>query len=80
MDIVINIQLVKYRNWGKTHVSYLTNCNKKYLVGELSLNKYTFKRKYMILDSQKEKIQNDMESRALNIILRLILGDNSFCY
>ena len=67
-------------NWGKTYISYLTNYNKKYLVGELSLNKYTFKRKYMILDSQKVTIQNNMESRALNIILRQILGDNNFCY
>jgi hypothetical protein len=25
-------------HWGKTYVSYLTNYNKKYLVGELSLN------------------------------------------
>jgi hypothetical protein len=66
--------------WGKTYISYLTNYNKKYLVGELSLNKYTFKRKYMILDSQKETIQNNMEARAINIILRLILGDNNFCY
>lgn len=67
-------------HWGKTYVSYLTNYNKKYLVGELSLNKYTFKRKYMILDSQKETIQNNMEARALNIILRLLIGDNSFSY
>jgi hypothetical protein len=29
---------------------------------------------------QKEKIQHDMEARALNIILRDILGDNNFCY
>ena len=34
----------------------------------------------MILDSQKETIQNNMESRALNIILRLLIGDNSFSY
>jgi len=67
-------------HWGKTYTSYLTNCNKKYMIGELSLNKYTFKRKYMILDSQKEIIQNNMESRALNIILRSILGYNNFCY
>lgn len=67
-------------NWVKTYVSYLSNYNKKYLIGELSLNKYTFKRKYMILDSQKETIQNNMEARALNIILRLLIGDNSFSY
>ena len=67
-------------HWVKTHVSYLTNYNKKYLVGELELNKYTFKRKYMMLDSQKEIIQNNMEARALNIILRSLIGDNSFYY
>jgi hypothetical protein len=50
------------------------------MICELSLNKYTFKRKYMILDSQKETIQNNMESSALNIILRLLIGDNSFSY
>lgn len=66
--------------WIKTHISYLTNYNKKYLLGNIELNKYTFKRKYMMLDSQKEKIQNNMESRALNIILRLLIGDNNFCY
>ena len=44
------------------------------------LNEKRCKRKYMILDSQKETIQNNMEARALNIILRLILGDNNFCY
>lgn len=67
-------------HWGKTYISYLTNYNKKYLVGDLSLNKYTFKRKYMILDSQKEIIQENMEARALKIILRSIIGDNNFCY
>jgi hypothetical protein len=67
-------------HWGKTYISYLSNYNKKYLVGELYLNKYTFKRKYMILDSQKEIIQENMEARALKKILRLIIGDNNFCY
>lgn len=67
-------------HWGKTYISYLTNYNKKYLVGDLSLNKYTLKRKYMILDSQKEEIQYNMEARALKIILRSIIGDNNFCY
>ena len=66
--------------WGKMYISYLTNYNKKYLVGDFSLNKHTFKRKYMILDSQKEEIQYHMEARALKIILRLIIGDNNFCY
>ena len=67
-------------NWGKTYASYLTNYNRRYMIGDLSLNRYTFKRRYMILDSQKETIQNNMEARAVNIILRLILGDNNFCY
>jgi len=67
-------------NWVKTYISYLKNYNKKYHIGNLSLNKYTFKRKYMILDSQKEKIQYNMESRALKIILKSIIGDNHFCY
>lgn len=67
-------------HWRKTYISYLTNYNKRYMVGDLALNKYTFKRKYMILDSQKETIQNNMEARALNIILRLLIGDNHFSY
>ena len=66
--------------WGKTYISYLTNFNKKYLVGDVSFNKYSDKKTYLILDSQIETIQNNMEARALNIILRMILGDNNFCY
>lgn len=66
--------------WGKTYISYLTNFNKKYLVGDVSFNKYTDKKTYLILDSQIETIQNNMEARALNIIIRKILGDNNFCY
>jgi hypothetical protein len=72
------IQEISY--WGKAYISYLTNYNKKYLVGDLCLNKYSFKRKYMILESQKEIIQNNMEARALKIILTSIIGDNNFCY
>jgi len=72
------IQEISY--WGKIYISYLTNYNKKYFVGDLSLNKYTFKRKYMILESQKQKIQENMEARALKIILTSITGDNNFCY
>jgi hypothetical protein len=67
-------------HWGKAYISYLTNYNKKYPIGDLSLNKYSFKRKYMILESQKEIIQNNMEARALKIILTSIIGDNNFCY
>jgi len=67
-------------HWGKTYAIYLTNWNIKYVIGDLALNRYTFKRRYMILDSQKETIQNNMEARALNIILRELLGDNNFCY
>jgi hypothetical protein len=44
------------------------------------LNEKRCKRKYMILDSQKETIQNNMEARALNIILRSIIGDKNFSY
>jgi predicted helicase len=64
---------------GKTYISYLTS-NKKYLVGNVSLNKYTFKRRYMVLESQKQTIQEKMEARALKIILTAIIGDNNFCY
>ena len=69
--------------WTKTHITYSTNnnySNKKIYEGDIELNKYTVKRKYMELNSQKEMIQNNMESRALNIILRSIIGDNNFCY
>ena len=66
--------------WGKAYISYLTNYNKKYHVGDLLLNKYTYKRKYMILDSQKQKIQENMEARALKTILIILIGDNNFCY
>jgi hypothetical protein len=50
------------------------------MIGELSLNKYTFKRKYTLLDSQKEIIQNNIQAHALNIILRLLIGDNNVSY
>ena len=72
--------------WKKTHITYSTNnystnnSNKKIYEGDIELNKYTVKRKYLVLNPQKEIIQNNMESRALNIILREIIGDNNFCY
>jgi len=66
--------------WGKTYISYLNKINKKYLMGNIELNRYTYKRKYLVLESQREEIQNNMETRAINIILRRILGDNHFCY
>jgi hypothetical protein len=64
--------------WGKTFISYLTNINKKYLIGNVEMNKYTTNRKYLVLESQKDIIQNNMENRALHIILRRLLGDNLF--
>jgi len=64
--------------WCKTFISYLTNINKKYLIGNVEMNKYTTKRKYLVLESQKEIIQNNMENRALHIILRKITGDKLF--
>ena len=60
-------------HWGKTYISYLTNYNKKYFVGDVSFNKHSDKKTYLILDSQIETIQNNMEARALNIIIRMIL-------
>jgi len=35
---------------------------------------------YHKIDGQKEKIQNAMELRAVNIILRRLIGDVSFIY
>jgi hypothetical protein len=67
-------------NWGKTHISYSDSFNKKYKVGDISFNRYTYERTYLILVSQRDIIQNNMESRAVNIILRRIIGDNNFCY
>jgi hypothetical protein len=67
-------------SWKKTYISYSNNSNKKIYEGDIELNKYTVKRKYMELNPQKEIIQNNMEFRALNIILRAIIGDNNFCY
>ena len=37
-------------------------------------------REYYCVDFQKEKIQNDMELRAVNKILQQIIGDNTFKY
>ena len=74
----------KYPNeitcWSKTHISYSTNYHKKIFEGYVELNKYTYKRKYLTLNSQKDIIQNNMELRAINIILRNLIGDNNFCY
>jgi hypothetical protein len=68
-------------NWGKTHISYSQSINKKkYKIGDISFNRHTYERTYLVLDSQREIIQNNMESRALNIILRRLIGDNSFYY
>jgi hypothetical protein len=74
----------KYPNevtcWCNTHISYSTNYNKKFFEGYVELNKYTFKRKYLTIDSQKVIIQNNMERRAVNIILRNVTGDINFYY
>ena len=35
-------------------------------------------RKYYVLVSQKAKIQSDMERRAVNLIVRRLIGDNCF--
>jgi hypothetical protein len=69
-------------NWGKLCITYYpyTNLNKKYNSHDTSFNKYTNERTYLILDSQKDIIQNNMERRAVNIILRQIIGDNNFYY
>lgn len=37
-------------------------------------------KEYYYVDFQKEKIQNAMELRAVNIILQRIIGDNIFKY
>ena len=66
--------------WSKAYIGCLNKINKKYLMGDIALNRYTYKRKYLVLESQREEIQNNMENRAINIILRMILGDNNFCY
>jgi len=50
-----------------THVGNLTFSNEK-------------SNSYYIIDIQKEKIQNAMELRATNIILRRITNDESFTY
>uniref|UniRef100_A0A6C0EV84 Uncharacterized protein n=1 Tax=viral metagenome TaxID=1070528 RepID=A0A6C0EV84_9ZZZZ len=39
-----------------------------------------FGRKYFKLISSKEKIQNEMEIRAINLILQNIIGDKTFSY
>lgn len=78
----------KYPNevtcWSNTYISYsnnqLNNYKKKIFEGYIELNKYTFKRKYLTVDSQKQIIQNNMEQRAINIILRNIIGDINFYY
>lgn len=68
-------------NWGKAHITYSQSINnKKYKVGDISFNRYTYERTYLVLDSQREIIQNNMEYRALNIILRRLIGDDNFCY
>lgn len=68
-------------NWEKTHITYSPFINnKKYKLGDISFNRYTYERTYLILDSQRDIIQNNMEYRAINIILRRLIGDNTFCY
>jgi hypothetical protein len=64
----------------KTNITYLPFSNKTYKVGDVSFNKHVQNRTYLVLDSQRDLIQNNMESRAVNIILRRIIGEETFCY
>lgn len=76
-----NYRVAEITNWEKTHITYSQSINnKKYKVGDISFNRYTYERTYLVLDSQRDIIQNNMEARALNIILRRLIGDNSFYY
>jgi len=77
-----NYRVAEITNWEKIHITYspFTPQTKKYKVGDVSFNKYAHERTYLVLDSQRIIIQNNMESRSLNIILRRLIGDNSFYY
>jgi len=48
------------------------------IMGRLYLFYNDYCMSYYTIDSQKENIQNAMELRAVNIILRRIIGDETF--
>jgi len=73
-----NYRIGEITNFVQTNITYTPFSNKKYKVGDISFNKHTQERTYLVLDSQRQLIQNNMESRAINIILRRIIGDNNF--
>jgi len=52
----------------------------KYITTIRHIRFYDETREYYYVDFQKEKIQNDMEMRAVNSMLRIITGDNTFIY
>ena len=58
-------------------------CNGNIAIYDRNQYTYYFKksnRNYLKLNPKKKLIQQAMEQRALNIILRVIIGDNTFTY
>jgi hypothetical protein len=80
-----NYYITNYENSANFNNAYSINGTTKIFV--CTLNFYDKKSRYEILNHKyykviykKEKIQQAMELRAVNIILRSIIGDASFVY
>ena len=58
-------------------LKYLNNYRKKEKVANFVLNSCF---KYLFIPSATQRVQENMESRALHIILRRVIGDDSFTW
>jgi hypothetical protein len=71
----INVMSIKSKDIENGIISFNPTITK----GTIKTNKYSVCN-YYIISSQKEKIQDAMEKRAVNKILQRITGDESFVY
>lgn len=71
----INVMSINLNDIEKGILSY----NPAIIKGKIKTFRYSFCN-YYILSSQKEQIQDAMETRAVNKILQKITGDDSFTY
>jgi hypothetical protein len=71
----INVMSINSKDIENGFLSFNPAINK----GTIDTTSYSFCN-YYILSSQKEKIQDAMEQRAVNLLLQIITGDASFTY
>ena len=69
-------------DWGQTvyEIHYDRGYPEKYDASKIRLYGHIKKNTFYKFTPEKEKIQNAMESRAINLILQNIIGDKLFTY